>query len=173
MHFLQDDRNPRTSGAAIGERELKRRVTDAVRIAAIDVGSNSVRQIVADVLPDGAITVVDEMKAAPRLGTGLEATGRLDDAAMTRAVDALKQHGDARKKLDADRVVAVATSAVRDAANATEFVARVKSRTGLALRILTGDDEARLSYRSALAHFESGSRGRRSWISAAGPSSWP
>jgi len=102
----------------IGERELKRRVTDAVRIAAIDVGSNSVRQIVADVLPDGAITVVDEMKAAPRLGTGLEATGRLDDAAMTRAVDALSNMAMLAKKLDADRVVAVATSAVRDAANA-------------------------------------------------------
>lgn len=147
-------REPLTS--SVGDRATDRRPAGGVRIAAIDVGSNSVRQIVADVLPDGTITVVDEMKAAPRLGTGLEATGRLDDAAMTRAVEALSNMAMLAKKLDADRVVAVATSAVRDATNATEFVARVKSRTGLALRILTGDDEARLSYRSALAHFELG-----------------
>jgi len=141
---------------SIGDREPKGRVPGAVRIAAIDVGSNSVRQIVADVSPDGTIAVVDEMKAAPRLGAGLEATGRLDSAAMIRAVDALRNMAVLAKKLDADRVVAVATSAVRDAENAAEFLARVKSQTGLVLRILTGEDEARLSYRSAVAHFELG-----------------
>ena len=53
--------------------------TGDTRIAAIDVGSNSVRQIVADVSTEGAISVVDEMKAAPRLATGLESSGKLDD----------------------------------------------------------------------------------------------
>lgn len=133
-----------------------RRAKGVVRIAAIDVGSNSVRQIVADVSPDGSISVVDEMKAAPRLGAGLEASGRLDEDAMSRAVDALSQMSTLAKKLEADQIVTVATSAVRDAPNAGEFVARVKARTGLVVRILTGDDEARLSYRSALAHFELG-----------------
>jgi exopolyphosphatase/guanosine-5'-triphosphate,3'-diphosphate pyrophosphatase len=147
-------REPATS--SVGDRATDRRPVGGLRIAAIDVGSNSVRQIVADVLPDGTITVVDEMKAAPRLGTGLEATGQLDEAAMTRAVDALRNMAMLAKKLDADRIVSVATSAVREAANAAAFVARVKSQTGLTLRILTGDDEARLSYRSAVAHFELG-----------------
>ena len=142
--------------SAVAERSTPRRTSGTSRIAAIDVGSNSVRQIIADVSSDGSIAVVDEMKSAPRLGAGLEATGRLDDESMNRALDALEHMAALARKLDADRIVAVATSAVRDAANADEFVSRVKSRTGLSLRILTGDDEARLSYRSALAHFELG-----------------
>jgi exopolyphosphatase/guanosine-5'-triphosphate,3'-diphosphate pyrophosphatase len=128
----------------------------SVRIAAIDIGSNSVRQIVADVSPDGSISHVDEMKAAPRLASGLEATGALDERAMSRAIDSLEHMAALAKQLNADRIVAVATSAVRDADNAAEFVKRVKAEAGLDLRILTGEDEARLSYRSALAHFELG-----------------
>jgi exopolyphosphatase/guanosine-5'-triphosphate,3'-diphosphate pyrophosphatase len=145
----------REAGAAVTERSSPRRGSGA-RIAAIDVGSNSVRQIIADVSADGSIAVVDEMKSAPRLGAGLEATGVLAEASMNRALDSLEHMAALARKLDADRIVAVATSAVRDASNADEFVGRVKARTGLPLRILTGDDEARLSYRSALAHFELG-----------------
>src|SRR5207248_1912913 len=141
-----------TQPAPTHDRE-NRRADSAKRIAAIDVGSNSIRQIIADVSPDGSIVVVDEMKAAPRLGAGLEETGRLDDQAMARAVDALRNMATLAKKIDADLVVAVATSAVRDAHNAATFVARVKAETGLSLRVLTGEDEARLTYRSALAHF--------------------
>jgi exopolyphosphatase/guanosine-5'-triphosphate,3'-diphosphate pyrophosphatase len=128
----------------------------ATRIAAIDIGSNSIRQIVADVSPDGAISHVDEMKAAPRLAAGLDASGKLDETAMARAIEALTRMSDLARQLDADRIVAVATSAVRDASNATQFARQVKKQAGLDLRILTGADEARLSYRSALAHFELG-----------------
>ena len=60
-----------------------------VRIAAIDIGSNSVRQIIADVSPAGQIRVVDEMKAMPRLGEGLETTGALSPVAIDAAVSAL------------------------------------------------------------------------------------
>ena len=127
-----------------------------MRIAAIDVGSNSIRQIIADVSPEGVIGHIDEMKAAPRLATGLESSGSLDEAAMTRAIDALAKMASLAKQVNADKIVAVATSAVRDADNAAEFIRRVKSQTGLELQILTGEDEARLSYRSALAHFELG-----------------
>ncbi|MEO5566866.1 MAG: Ppx/GppA phosphatase family protein, partial [Gemmatimonadaceae bacterium] len=132
------------------------RPNGAVRIAAIDIGSNSIRQIVADVSPDGAIVHVDDMKAAPRLASGLESSGALEEESMARAIAALAHMASLAKKLNADRIVAVATSAVRDASNAAEFLRRVKSQTGLELRVLTGDDEARLSYRSALAHFELG-----------------
>src|SRR5664279_3090675 len=59
------------------------------RVAAIDIGSNSIRQIVADVAPDGNIRVVGEMKAAPRLGAGLDNAGHLSDAAMERATEAI------------------------------------------------------------------------------------
>lgn len=128
----------------------------ARRIAAIDVGSNSIRQIIADVRPDGTIDVVDEMKAHPRLGRGLEKTKALSTESMDLAVDALARMATLAKQHGAQRIEAIATSAVRDAENSELFIARVKQTTGLKLRVLKGDDEARLSFRSALAHFDLG-----------------
>ncbi|MBX9928563.1 MAG: Ppx/GppA family phosphatase [Gemmatimonadaceae bacterium] len=132
---------------------------DAERIAAIDIGSNSIRQIVADVSPNGAIRVVDEMKAAPRLGSGLSETGRLGEANVEAAIEALSRMATLAKQLDAKRIEAVATSAVRDAANGRLFLQRVRREAGLKVRTLVGEEEARLAFRSALAHFELG-RGR-------------
>ena len=126
----------------------------ARRIAAIDVGSNSIRQIVADVRGDGTIAVVDEMKAHPRLGRGLDAQKSLSVESMDAAIEALARMATLAKQLGAHRIEAVATSAVRDAENAELFIARVKQTTGLRLRVLRGEDEARLSFRSALAHFD-------------------
>jgi exopolyphosphatase/guanosine-5'-triphosphate,3'-diphosphate pyrophosphatase len=132
------------------------RESDARRIAAIDIGSNSVRQIVADVSSAGSIQVVDEMKAAPRLASGLGETGQLDVDAMTRAVEAVARMATLARQLGAERVEAVATSAVRDASNAADFLQRLQRETGLRVRVLDGEEEARLSFRSALAHFELG-----------------
>lgn len=126
------------------------------RIAAIDIGSNSVRQIVADVSGDGTIQVADEMKAAPRLASGLADTGSLQDDAITRAVEAIGRMATLARQLGAERVEAVATSAVRDASNGEDFLQRVHRETGLFVRVLDGEEEARLSFRSALAHFELG-----------------
>lgn len=127
---------------------------DDVRIAAIGIGSNSIRQIVADVSPDGAIHVIDEMKAAPRLGEGVGGTGRIGEAAMRNALDALLRMATLTRQMGAVRTEAVATSAVRDAENGAEFIAAVRDTTGLTVRILDGDEEALLAYRSALAHFD-------------------
>jgi len=128
----------------------------ALRVAAIDIGSNSVRQIVADVSPDGTIRVVDEMKAAPRLGAGLTESNELDDAAMERAIEAITRMHTLAGQIGATRIEAVATSAVRDAANGAAFIQRLRAATGLRVRLLSGQQEARLSFRSALAHFELG-----------------
>src|SRR5438445_12429684 len=126
------------------------------RMAAIDIGSNSVRQIVADVSSGGGITVVTEMKAAPRLGADLDGTGLLGTQSMERPAEAIGRMAPLARKLGAERIEAVATSAVSDAANADEFVARVRQEAGLQVRIIEGADEARLSYLSALAHFDLG-----------------
>lgn len=126
----------------------------AIRIAAIDIGSNSIRQIVADVGSRGAIRVVDEMKAAPRLGAGVQETGELSASAMRGAVEALQRMSTLARQLGCARVEAVATSAVRDARNGGEFLALVRRETGLDVRLLDGQEEARLSFRSALAHFD-------------------
>ena len=128
--------------------------TSDVRIAAIGIGSNSIRQIVADVSRDGEIRVIDEMKAAPRLGEGVGETGRLSDSAIRNALDALLRMATLTRQMGAVRTEAVATSAVRDAENGPEFIAAVRDTTGISVRILDGDEEALLSYRSALAHFD-------------------
>lgn len=128
------------------------------RIGAIDIGSNSIRQIVADVSRTGNITVLDELKAAPRLGAGVEATGMLSPEAMSSAIDALERMATLARRLRCDRIDAVATSAVREAANQAEFLARVRAATGLVVRPLSGEEEARLCFRSALAHFDFGAR---------------
>ena len=137
-----------TSGTPAGEE---------IRISAIDIGSNSIRQTIADVSPNGAIRVVDEMKAAPRLGAGLLETGVLGEMAIQNALIALTRMATLGTQLGVKRTEVVATSAVRDATNGDEFLRRVQSETGLKVRILRGEDEARLSFRSALAHFDLGS----------------
>jgi exopolyphosphatase/guanosine-5'-triphosphate,3'-diphosphate pyrophosphatase len=132
------------------------REESARRIAAIDIGSNSIRQIVADVSPNGTIRVVDEMKAAPRLGAGLTRNGELSERAMRDALDALGRMSTLATQLGARRIEAVATSAVRDAVNGQTFLELVRAETGLRVRALVGEEEARLTFRSALAHFDLG-----------------
>ena len=131
-------------------------LADELRIAAIDIGSNSIRQIIADVSPNGTIRVVDEMKASPRLGEGITQTSRLSSSAMRNALDALVRMATLSRQMGVHRVEAVATSAVRDAENGAEFLDLVRETTGLRVRVLNGDEEAMLSYRSALAHFDLG-----------------
>jgi exopolyphosphatase/guanosine-5'-triphosphate,3'-diphosphate pyrophosphatase len=124
------------------------------RVAAIDIGSNSIRAIVADVSPDGHIRVVDEMKSAPRLGAGMDESGVLAESAMQRATEAVVRMATLARQLGATRIEAVATSAVRDASNARQFVDTVRKAAKLQLRVLDGNDEALLGFRSALAHFD-------------------
>ena len=142
---ISRDKNPRRL-VAPGHR----------RVAAIDIGSNSIRQIVADVSPEGAIQVVDEMKAAPRLAAGLLSTGALSEASMLSARDSIDRMATLARQLGAERIDAVATSAVREASNAHEFVSMIQRATGLRIRVVDGDEEARLSFRSAVAHFDMG-----------------
>ena len=126
------------------------------RVAAIDIGSNSIRQIVADVSQEGAIQVVDEMKAAPRLAAGLISSGALADTSIRAALEALERMATLARQLGAERIDAVATSAVREASNASTFLSEIMRRTGLKVRVLDGEEEARLSFRSAVAHFDMG-----------------
>ena len=75
-----------------------------IRIAAIDIGSNSIRQILADVSEDGKIHVVDEMKAMPRLGAGVDDTGALSEESMRAAITALSRMATLDRQMSADRI---------------------------------------------------------------------
>ena len=118
--------------------------------AAIDCGTNSVRLLVARVTPDGRLDEVDRRLHLTRLGQGVDATGRFAPAALERTMAAMADFG---AQLDALGVTArrlVATSAARDAANSAEFFDGALARLGVPAEIISGEEEAWLSYTGAL-----------------------
>lgn len=119
-----------------------------VRLAAIDVGSNSVHMVVADVTHDGRIRVVDRVKEMVRLGGKTFVTGKLPEPAIELAVQTLAAFHRLAEARRVDQVMAVATSAVREARNGTAFVRRVRRETGLAVGVISGEREARLIFKA-------------------------
>ena len=146
--------NPVLTLSSGGPPATAQRPEGSVRVSAIDIGSNSIRQTIADVSATGVIRVVDEMKAAPRLGAGLYEHGVLSEVAIQNALLVLGRMATLAKQLDVERTEVIATSAVRDAKNGDQFLKLARQETGLNVHVLDGDDEARLAFRSALAHFE-------------------
>jgi exopolyphosphatase / guanosine-5'-triphosphate,3'-diphosphate pyrophosphatase len=121
-----------------------------MRVAVIDVGTNSTRLLVADVADDGRLTERVRRTKVTRLGDRLGETGVLGDDAMARVLETLGDYGAAIDAGRVDRAVAVLTSAVRDAANGEAFLARVRDQhAGIEARVIGGDEEARLTFRGA------------------------
>jgi exopolyphosphatase / guanosine-5'-triphosphate,3'-diphosphate pyrophosphatase len=118
------------------------------RVAAIDCGTNAIRLLVADVA-DGRLTDLDRRMETVRLGEGVDATGRLGDAALARTFAACERYAAIVRDLGAERVRFVATSASRDAENRDVFVAGVLERIGVAPEVISGDEEAALSFAGA------------------------
>jgi exopolyphosphatase/guanosine-5'-triphosphate,3'-diphosphate pyrophosphatase len=118
------------------------------RLAAIDIGSNSIHMIVVAPQPSGAYRVLGREREMVRLGkTGL-GEGQLSKAAIADGLEALMRMTTLATLKGADRVVAVATSAVRESTNGNDFLAQVKAHTGLDVQLLTGDEEGQLIYRA-------------------------
>ncbi|MGA3230114.1 MAG: Ppx/GppA family phosphatase, partial [Candidatus Binatus sp.] len=112
----------------------------SMRLGAIDVGSNSVHMIVADVNREGHLEVVDRVKEMVRLGRRSFTTGRLTAESMDLAVRALLNFKRLLQVRRVDRLRAVATSAVREARNRAEFIRRIKRETGLTVEVISGLD---------------------------------
>ena len=120
------------------------------RVAAIDCGTNSIRLLVADVDTDaGTLVDLDRRMEIVRLGRGVDATGRLDDEALARTFAACDRYAEVLRDLGAQRVRFVATSASRDAENRDDFVSGVLARIGVEPEVVSGDEEARLSFLGA------------------------
>jgi len=118
-----------------------------VRVAAIDCGTNSIRLLVADVDPETRTLVdVDRRMEIVRLGQGVDATGRLAPEALARTFAACDRYAAVIGHLGARRVRFVATSASRDAENRDEFVSGVLARIGVEPEVVSGDEEAMLSF---------------------------
>jgi exopolyphosphatase / guanosine-5'-triphosphate,3'-diphosphate pyrophosphatase len=136
-------------GGCMDDSERLGRYLLAMRLGAIDVGSNSVHMIVADVGRDGHLEVVDRVKEMVRLGRRSFTTGRLTTESMDLAVRALVNFKRLVRVRRVERLRAVATSAVREARNRAEFIRRIKRETGITVEVISGLDEARLIFKAA------------------------
>jgi exopolyphosphatase/guanosine-5'-triphosphate,3'-diphosphate pyrophosphatase len=117
-----------------------------MRVAVVDIGTNSTRLLIADVAGDGIVTEIRRVTQVTRLGERVDITGSLADAAIGRVFKTLARYTKLIDEAGADARIAVLTSAVRDSANGTAFVEAVRGRFGLDARILSGAEEAQLTF---------------------------
>ena len=124
-------------------------------LAAIDIGTNSVHMVIANI--DAALpsfNIIGKEKDTVRLGEFCEGTGELTEEAMSRCIDSLKRCMKVADRFNADDVVAVATSAVREAVNGQAFIDRVKEEVGLSINLISGTEEARRIYLGVISGME-------------------
>ena len=119
-----------------------------MRIAAIDIGTNSVHVIIVQVRPDRSFEIIDREKEMVRLGSGGLGGRSLTEPAMLAALQALGKFTRLAESHDVDEIVAAATSAVREADNGREFLNAIRQRTGIQVRVISGTEEARLIHRA-------------------------
>ena len=120
----------------------------AHRVAVIDIGTNSARLLIAGV-SGGRVVEIERRSTVTRLGRGVDLTGRLSAEAVEAACEAIADYVALYREMGVDSVEAIATSAVRDAANGSAFVAELRERFALSARVLDGEEEARLTYLGA------------------------
>src|SRR5918993_3586925 len=121
-----------------------------MRLAAIDIGTNSVHMIVVRVRPDFSFEVIDREKEMVRLGAGGLDGKKLTRAAQTAALQALSKFERIARSHQVDEILAAATSATREAENGGAFLADIEQQTGIRPRIITGTEEARLIHLAAV-----------------------
>jgi exopolyphosphatase/guanosine-5'-triphosphate,3'-diphosphate pyrophosphatase len=120
------------------------------RVAVIDIGTNSTRLLVADIA-GGRVTRINRQSRVTRLGRGVDLSGQLSSEAIEATCEVIADFVEICRAADAERIDAIATSAVRDAENGDAFVAELRERFALSARVLDGEEEARLTYLGATA----------------------
>ncbi len=128
-------------------------VTSPQRIAAIDIGTNTFLLLIADA-QDGQINPVHQSAEFIRLGEGVDQTGLITQAAMQRGLACLRRFAKKAAELKVEKIYACGTSALRDAKNSVSFLHLIRAETGVKIRIISGEEEARLSYLGALSNLD-------------------
>src|SRR4249919_1642048 len=118
------------------------------RVAVVDIGSNSTRLLIADV-GDERVDEVERQSRVTRLGRGVDLSGQLATEAIEAACEAIADYVSLCREQGVEKIEAIATSAVRDAANGEAFVAELRERFAFTARVLDGEEEARLTYTGA------------------------
>jgi len=116
------------------------------KLAVIDIGTNSIHMVLADIDPDGSYKIVDRFKDMTRLGDGTFQQKRLSESAMTRGIEVLRNFTTLARNKGFSKIVMAATSAVREAKNSGQFIEAVAEQTQVRVRVITGQEEARLIY---------------------------
>ena len=139
---------------ADNESQARTATNAGTRIAAIDVGSNSIRLVVAEVLPSGGYRVLDEERENTRLATAMTKTGRLDPPAADASVGVLRNFLSIAGGYATRQIRAIGTSALRDAADGLEFCDRVRKELKLSIEVISAAEEARLAFLSVARAFD-------------------
>ncbi|MFB2919169.1 Ppx/GppA phosphatase family protein [Aerosakkonema funiforme] len=124
-------------------------------LAAIDIGTNSIHMVVVRIIPSlPAFTIIDREKDTVRLGDRDPETGNLKPDIMQKAIVTLRRCQEVAKSLNAEQIIAVATSAVREAPNGRDFLKQIETETGLRVDLISGQEEARRIYLGVLSGME-------------------
>ena len=130
----------------------------ACRLGAIDIGSNSVRLLVAEALRGGNYRILDEEREPTRLGRSVSSKGLLDDESMERTITALRTFKQIAAGYQVTTLRTIATCAVRESRNGPEFCRRVREQVGLDVEVISGEREARLAFASVQHAFDLSSK---------------
>jgi len=129
-----------------------------MRVGAIDIGTNTILLLVADIQPDGTLVVVRDEHAIARLGKGVDSRHMILPETFARAVEFLQPYQSIMSAEHVDVVTVCGTSFLRDAQNKNEFIESVQQKLGLQIRVLSGDEEGDLTYLGGISEFRTAAR---------------
>ncbi len=121
-------------------------IGESVKVATLDVGTNTVLMLVAERDDAGTVRTIGDFSRITRLGRGVDSSGRLDPESAAQTISAITEFAQKARDLGAEKIVGVATAALRDVHDGAEFIAKVQAQAGVDLEIITGKTEAELSY---------------------------
>ncbi|MBS4029310.1 MAG: hypothetical protein KGZ58_11835, partial [Ignavibacteriales bacterium] len=121
-----------------------------MQIASIDLGTNTALLLITEISSDGTIKVLRDELRSPRMGKSVDAQRRISEESFQRVKDVFREYKNIISEYNVEKIIATGTSALRDASNREEFISRMKSETGIAIEILSGEDEALWTFRGAV-----------------------
>ena len=140
-----------------------------MRVAAVDIGTNTALLLIAERGPEGLRPLHEEAEVV-RLGEGVDRSRRLSPAAVERTLTVLARYGETLRRNAVDRVAAIGTQALREVENSDEFLARAAALLGCPIEVVTGEREAKLSWQAAASAFPLPAQGRRTVVDIGGGS---
>lgn len=124
-----------------------------MRLTSIDIGTNTLLMLVADIDSSGRLTVIHDEHVIARLGKGVDANKVILPETFTRALGFLQEYKRISESCESEMIIARGTSALRDSKNQDEFIAFIKHKLGFTISVLSGDEEAELTYLGAVSDF--------------------